>query len=557
MTVNYVLGKSFSNKFNLSKNDTIVISGTYFFRDINFSSLQNKIKNNAIETLGSICRFLDGSFFLFYYDDLNDDFWFVTDPYGLNKVFYQVSNNVIKISDDINDFFDDKIARLDTDGINEYLRFLDISPPKTCYEGIFVLDGSKYLRVSLKTKKFELYNSIIASSPISKVGFSEAVNNTRSILVKALERRLEKVERVGLFLSGGVDSSILAALYSELINNYNFEKVKSYAVGFNNKELDESPIAEAVASNLGISHEVLKFDIEQEYYAFFNICSLLDVPFADPAVIPTYLTMNQMRLDGITSVMEGTGADGLIGATLPKFYNRILKIEQFLHPVFRNLIADILRNSGDPFGYLSYFDFENIEEKFIRWKGWKRKEIEKLCGQACDLSGTAFYRIFKEYRNGDSYDLYRKLLVGMPDSRITDTCRLLGLQPVFPFFDQELRDFVESLPREYKSLNGENKRLFKALLAQYVPRDIWDVPKHGFDYPFEKLLLYRDADLVNRYLNRGMLEQHNLFSLDLVMDCKSRFIEGDTDLKFKIWALVVFQAWYDNFYRLHGDGLSR
>lgn len=525
------------------------LRGSFFYRtEIARQHLLDGLADNPLEVLKNISRYIEGAFTLIFIDTGKQEMWAVTDPYGLNKLFYHQKSGNVQLSDDLTDFLNVGQLNFSQTGLQEYLRFLDISPPETCFERVRILDGGTILKISMKTKNIEIVDCLSFPSPAGAVSFEDAIVKTHDLLIKGLVKRLEITDKIGLFLSGGVDSSLLAGALAEMGYKNNPDKIVAYTVGFDDSRLDESPIAQSVAAHLGIFHKVLKFDIEKEYQAFFEICGLLDVPFADPAVIPTYLSLQTMRADGVTGVMEGTGADGLIGASLPAFYHRVLKIDAVVPKTIRKLISSCLTKIGDPKGYLPYFDFDGPEERFIRWKGWTRPEIEKLCGRPCDFSDTAFYRAFREHRNEGAYELYRKLLINMPDYRITDTCRLMGFDPIFPFFDRDLRVFVEALPMDYKYRQGENKALYKALLAQMVPREIWDVPKHGFDYPFEKLLLYKDADLVTRYMNTEALRQHNFFDLTMVENYRQKFLAGDHSLKFKIWNLVVFQCWYEKFY---------
>ncbi|MDB4470888.1 asparagine synthase C-terminal domain-containing protein [Deltaproteobacteria bacterium] len=530
----------------------VSLCGSFFYRnDDSERLLNNGLDNALLSTLTSVSKYIDGAFTLIFIDSENGDLLAVTDPYGLNKLYYRKQDGQVQLTDDLGDFLSQEKLDFSSPGLHEYLRFLDISAPSTCFEGISILDGGTILKVSQNGKAVDIIDCNASELSSDDVSYDEAVNETRTHLINALSKRLDISGKIGLFLSGGVDSSLLAGLLAEMGYKNKPEKVIAYTVGFNDSTFDESPIAESVASHLGIAHKVLRFDVEEEYAAFHEICALLDVPFADPAVIPTYLSLKHMRNDGVTGVMEGTGADGLLGASLPAFYHRVLKIDAVLPKTLRMFIAGIFKRFGDPEGYLPYFDFEGAEEKFIRWKGWTRTEIESLCSQNCDFSDTAFYRAFQENRDKGAYELYRKLLINMPDFRITDTCRLMGFEPVFPFFDQGLRGFVDGLPIDYKYRQGENKALFKSLLAQMVPRSIWDVPKHGFDYPFEKLLLHKDADLVSRYLNKEMLERHGFFDVAMVEQYCQRFIDGDLSLKFKIWNLVIFQCWYENYYMQH------
>ena len=522
------------------------LRGACFFTSENTDQgLLERLSANPLETLKNISRDLDGAFILIFTDSLKGEIWAVTDPYGLNKLYYLRNGGQVQLTDDMSDFLNQQKLEFSMEGVHEYLRFLDISPPATCYDGVQILDGGTILKISQNGQSAEIFDCSASGSIEPTLSFDEAVTKTRCLLSNALKKRMELSDKVGLFLSGGVDSSLLAGLISELGYAESDGKIVAYTVGFQDERLDESPIAIAVASHLGIEHKVFKFDIEEEFQAFFDVCDLLDVPFADPAVIPTYLSLLRMRADGVTGVMEGTGADGLIGAIMPAFYHRILKIDAVLPSPLRGLISNILKAIGDPKEHLPYFDFEGPEERFIRWKGWSRSEIEKLCGDNCDFSNTAFYKAFQENKKAGAYELYRKLMINMPDYRIIDTCRLMEFDPIFPFFDQGLKTFVESLPMEYKCREGENKALFKALLAEIVPRQIWDVPKHGFNYPFEKLLLYKNADLVNRYLGDDLLKDQNLFDADMVRKYRDMFLGGDCSLKFKIWALVVFNCWLE------------
>lgn len=89
-----------------------------------------------------------------------------------------------------------------------------------------------------------------------------------------------------------------------------------------------------------------------------------------------------------------------------------------------------------------------------------------------------------------------------------------------------------------------------------MPQTIWDVPKHGFDYPFEQLLRYRDDFLLDEYLSPEALAQHGFFNPAVVDGYLKRFRAGDLSLRFKIWALVMFQAWYRNFYLVLSDEMA-
>ena len=354
--------------------------------------------------------------------------------------------------------------------------------------------------------------------------------------------------KTGLLLSGGIDSSLLAALIPKAGKK---SSTVAYTIGFDRPDLDESSIAAAVAAHVGIDHKVLQFTIDEEFKQFGNIVNCMEVPFADPAIVPTILALTRMHENGIEIVMEGTGADGNIGYMPSKYHQIILKYASHIPSIARKTLLTGLYIWGDPGGLAAYLDFDEPQEKFIRWRGWHKDEIEELCGFKPDFKTTSFYKTFSDYKDRGAYELYRNLMISMPDYRITETCKFFGFSPAFPFFDIEIRSFIASLPIEYKYKDGTNKVIYRKLLGRYIPEAIWSVPKHGFDFPFERLLQYQDFALLKTYLSNDALGIHGLFDYSIVKKCVDRFVLGDMTVRFKIWALLIFQAYLINRKGLH------
>jgi asparagine synthase (glutamine-hydrolysing) len=199
--------------------------------------------------------------------------------------------------------------------------------------------------------------------------------------------------------------------------------------------------------------------------------------------------------------------------------------------------------------YSPLFDFGEPEELLIRWKGWTKDEISMLCNTQCDFSHTRFYTFYQDNIQKHPYDLYRRLLSAMQDDRIHLSAIQCQLDVAFPFWDQDVREFTDSLPIAYKYNNGISKILFRKVLEDIIPPHIWDKPKHGFDYPFEQLLRHNEYELTKMYLSEESLKEHGYFDITIVNDYLRRFSHGDDEVKFKIWALVLFQAWYHRHYR--------
>lgn len=544
-------GSNYQTRCNLSFTSTeaqLDIQGEYYFRELKgYELLYDAMRTNPCETIKNIAEYIDGAYVFVFINPPGHVAWVTTDPYSLKRIYYRDASGRALVTDTISDFFNVGNEKViwDYKGLQEYLRFLDMSSPRSCFSDIHVLGSGKVLKISDNNNNAEIYEKQQPKIFPVDISFADAVTEVNNVLTSVTKKRLDQCGRIGLLLSGGVDSSLLAATLAKLGCRENPEKLIAYTVGFSEPELDESPIAVSVAWHLGLEHKVLKFSVEDEYRAFFELCSLMEIPFADPATISTYLALQTMQRDGVTDVMEGTGADGVIGMVLPKYYKRLLKIDTYVPPFLRHIIHRMLQLTGDPAGYSPYFDFDEVEEKFIRWKGWTRREVERLSGRSCDFSESAFYIDFQKKRYANDTELSRIFMLP-PDYRITETTYLMGLKQVFPFHDREFKALILSLPDDYKHRDNEPKGLYRAVLETMVPRPVWDVVKHGFDYPFERLLLYRNAALIERYLSHEALGWHNLFDIDMAVEYRDRFLHGDMSLRFKLWALVVFQGWYEN-----------
>ena len=506
------------------------------------------VARNYPDGMEKVYASIDGAFRIVLCDTEKDEIAVLTDPHGLERVFYVWDPEAgLTLSDNLPEVLQRHPEKsLDPKALAEYLRFLDISAPYTIYKGIFCLEPQSLLVYSARTgrltvKALPLTTSNGLEPPAT---LDDAVEEFEARLFRSIEKRATGSGKLGLLLSGGIDSSLLASGLSRLRSKAAMPECVAYTVGFDEPGFDESKVAEGIAGHLGLAHRILRFSLEEEIAGFREFIDRLEIPFADPAAIPTVLALERMRDDSVDTVMEGTGADGLIGYMLSRYHAIVLRYTSRIPYPLRRWTANVLEAVRDPLDLRPFFDFSDPEEKFIRWKGWTKEELRRLLGIEVSLDHTAFYRAYARYKDRGIYELYRRLLIAMPDYRITEMPRHFGLTPAFPFLDRNVRDYVEGLPLRFKYHQGTGKVLYRKTLGRYVPEALWNVPKHGFDYPFERLMRHDDHTLVRAFLNEETLGLHGLFDRGIVRSYVDRYIQGDASLKFKIWALVVFQSWY-------------
>ncbi len=523
--------------------------GGYFIK-IDGVPLLNGSKNNITDeiieaysqNIETIYHKLDNSYAVIIYNNIQNSLTIITDPYGIEKIYYYYSPDWgLSISSSIEKLLSECPQKeINPDGLAEYLRFLDISPPFTIFKDIYCLESGCILTYAIDTNELQIKRNSLINKRNDNLPHEDYLQAFEMLLSESIEKRTGSANKIGIMLSGGIDSSLLAAVMSLKKRS---QDVYAYTVGFDDMLFDESRVAQKIAGDLNIKHLIMKFSLSEEIATFHQFVNSSGMPHADPAVIPTMLAVKRITEDGIDTIVEGTGADGAIGSMPSRSHRLIFNYTSHIHYQLRRLVLFILKTIKDPMDIALLFDYTEAQEKFIRWKGWTKIEIEKLCGIQCSFEQTAFYKTYNEYKKNGIYELYRKLLISMPDYRITETLKHFKVKIAFPFFDRQLREYLEAIPMSLKYQNGTGKVLYKELLSKYIPKEIWDVPKHGFDYPFDKLLKYNRHDLPKAFLSKDALK-HGLFDTLIVDRYLQSFLNGDDTVKFKIWALVVFQAWY-------------
>jgi asparagine synthase (glutamine-hydrolysing) len=196
-------------------------------------------------------------------------------------------------------------------------------------------------------------------------------------------------------------------------------------------------------------------------------------------------------------------------------------------------------------GYTPIFDFEHPAELMLRWNGFSRPEIESLCGEPVSLEHTFFYQTFGRFPRQAHFERYSALVDAMTSDRLHHAVAMTGLSVRYPYWDGAVDSFIRALPADYRYRPAEPKRMLRDLLTRYVPRTLWDVPKHGFDFPLLEFLGADDFALVRRYLHKALWQRWQLLAPAEVENFSRRFMAGEQRLMFRVWALVVLAVWLE------------
>lgn len=484
---------------------------------------------------------IDGLYALAHWTGQGEDLMLRRDASGALGLFYaRTADGTLAVSSHLDTLLrlPGMRRRLARRGLHEYLRLLDIAAPNTIYEGVRAVPAGEGVRLDARRTEIEIPLPPPAPAAV-EVTFDDAVAQLESCLQASIARRLAGAERPAAFLSGGVDSALICALAAHLRPG-----LPTLTVGFEGEAFDETPVARAVATHLGLPQRTLRFGRADLLDALARAGGDAEQPMADPAEPATLLAFEAARHEHDV-VLDGTGADEAVGA-LPPRHARVAAAwtSRLPLPLRRTLAATLPRLPGLA-GYAPLFDFEHPAEVLMRWRGFRRQEIEALCGEPVSLAHLRFIETFERFPRGDHFARSRALMDAMPSDRLSQAALATGLDVRFPFCDPQVEAWLRGQPQAHNWQAGEPKRILRALLAQHVPRPLWDLPKHSFDFPLPDFLRTDDCQVVRRYLLHARWADWHALDPDRVADYAHRFIAGEPDLHFRIWALVVLAAWLE------------
>jgi asparagine synthase (glutamine-hydrolysing) len=367
---------------------------------------------------------------------------------------------------------------------------------------------------------------------------------------------------IGVFLSGGIDSSSVAAALCEVEPA---GQVRTFSIGFQDPSFDESSHARAVARHLGTDHHERTFSIETMYDLLPEVAGWLDEPFGDASILPTHL-LSRFAREEVKVVLGGDGADELL-AGYPTFaaeraagvFRRLPRPAQALAGAAVDRLPVDHRNFSFDFKLKQFLRgaAETLPLAHQRWLGsFSGAEIARLLvdGDPTDIEGQHLRRAGSLGGGADplsrSLALYQDTY--LPEDILTKVDRAsmaCGLEVRAPFLDAQLVDFSQALPPEFKFGRNQTKRLLKRAAAGRLPASILARPKKGFGIPVAAWLRGPLAPLMNQLLDRKRLERQGIFHPEEVWRRIAEHESGRRDHRKSLWTLLMFQLWCDEWLR--------
>ncbi len=454
-------------------------------------------------------------------------------------------------------------TELDLNALRHYLSYDYVPAPMSIYKGIEKLPAAHMLIVEKGEVRTRRYWDLSWKKNTLKLSLTDKAEELRELLSDAVRMRLVADVPLGILLSGGIDSSTVAAFATQ----HATEKVKTFSIGFEEDSFDESKYARQVAKHLNTEHYEEILSAEKAGDLITEIGTWLDEPLADGSLIPTFL-LSQFVRKHVTVALGGDGGDELF-AGYPMYYAHKVAAKYLSLPAFlRNGVIEPVVNALPVSTKNLSFDYKakrfvaaanyDMVQRHHSWFGSFGLDAHDklLTADVCSASGGDIYNVaFDLLKETDAEDpieqmQYLDINLYMAEDILTKVDRAamaVSLETRAPFLDPRVGQFAASIPLEFKLKGKSGKHILKEAMKDLLPHSILHRPKKGFGIPIAEWLKGRLNPLLHDMLDAKRLKEQGLFESEYVSKLIREHEIGSASHHKELWNLLVFQLWNDKF----------
>ncbi|MFJ7729529.1 asparagine synthase (glutamine-hydrolyzing) [Neobacillus sp. NPDC097160] len=502
-------------------------------------ALYSHLKEKAVEKLR-------GMFAFTIWDKQEQTLFGARDPFGIKPFFYfedgertffasEKKSILLALENDV----------LNYDSLQHYLTYQFVPEPNTLSEGIHKLEPGHYF-----TKKIGSAMEIkrywkAQFKPVQK-SEDEFVKEIRDILFDSVEKHMRSDVPVGSFLSGGIDSSIIASIAKQY-----HPAIKTFSVGFDHNGFSEIDVAKETAEKLGVENISYVISPEEYMTEVPKIMWHMDDPLADPACVPLYFVAREARKH-VTVVLSGEGADELFGGY--NIYREPQSLEVFnkIPRVGKVLLKGIAGMMPEGMKGKSFIErgVTPMEERYIgNAKMFSEEEKRDLLNVYHE--GLNYLDVTNPlYRESKGYDpvdrmQYIDIHTWMRGDILLKADRVTmahSLELRVPFLDKAVFEVASKIPTSLKTANGTTKYILRKAAEGIVPAHVLDRKKLGFPVPIRHWLKNEMNDWAKTIIRESNTD--HLINKTYVLRLLEDHCQGKADNSRKIWTVLMFMVWH-------------
>lgn len=521
-----------------------------------------------------------GMFAIALWDKQTQTLTLARDRLGEKPLYYGWQGNTFLFASELKAIkaHPDFRADIDRDALCLYIRRNYIPAPHSIYQGISKLLPGTWLQVSHNQREPNIktyWSGVDISRQGKKSPFmgspEDATNALEDLLKDSIKQQMIADVPLGAFLSGGVDSSTVVAL----MQAQSSQPIKTFSIGFHEKDFNEAIYAKSIANHLGTDHTELYVTPEECMQVIPQLPKLYDEPFADSSQIPTFL-VSQLARQHVTVSLSGDGGDELFAGY--KLYSLTSsaweKLSRVPHPLrlwvkkaLESLPPDSWRRIANTLKPIipALGQLENIGSK-----------LHKSAGvMASHSSEDAYLGIISSWQNpsdiiidgtepptfftgylpdlGHLNSIERMMVIDMlsylPDDILCKVDRAtmgISLESRIPFLDHRVVELASQLPLEYKLRGNETKWVLRQVLYRHVPKELIERPKTGFSMPINEWLRGPLHNWAEELLSEKRLQRDGYFNPKPIRLKWEEHLSGQHNWHQQLWGILMFNQWLED-----------
>jgi asparagine synthase (glutamine-hydrolysing) len=514
-----------------------------------------------------VLRRLRGMFAFAIWDNRRQRMFLATDHLGKKPLFYAFDGRTFVFGSEIKALLKAGVSNEpDPVALHDYLTYLYFPYPATAFKHIRKLGPGMGTEIEiasdgeLKRREWKYWDAADTAGSALHMTDRQMIDQARALMEEAVKIRMVSDVPLGLFLSGGIDSSAITALAAR----NSVDQVKTFTIGFsNNKFYDEMPVANLVAKKFNTDHHILEADaLCAEYMT--TVVRHFDEPFGNPTAILEYIITKLMRKH-VTVAISGDGGDELFGgyvryagAAMARKYRRL---PEFITKGLVARMSSLMRDATDGrHGFRRVREFaesawQNEEDMYINWVGYF-SEAEKrdmyapeFAAQVSERDSGDFLRQF--FRRGAELDPMSRLGYVDAASFLCGNCleyadrmsMANSLEVRAPFTDYKLLEFALRVPERMKVRGTETKWITRQAMKDLLPPEVLNKKKMGFNPPLPMWINGELRPVIQKFLSPENLERRGIFRPQAVQKLVRDHQENRRDNSLKIWALLMVEVW--------------
>jgi len=508
-----------------------------------------------------------GMFAFALYDKRKQQIILLRDRAGVKPLYYYWNEEILLFGSELKALYAHPAfeKKIDVNSVALFLQFSYIPAPHSVFHRTYKLLPGHYLTIDLVSRRQQLtkYWDVFDHYNKPKLDLSdeEAIAQTDALLKNAYEYRMVADVPVGLFLSGGYDSSSVAAL----LQTGRADRLKTFTIGFHENEFNEAPEAKKIAGYLGTDHTEWYLTAKEAGSVLDRLPEIYDEPFADNSTVPTVLVSVLARKQ-VKVALSADGGDEIFGG-----YNKFNQAEKYTSqwpPFFQSLVSgtmSLINPEYIPF-FNSQYNFATRYEKMrLIWKSHDpvtavkyisqyitEKEVESFLGRPFERYHTFFEDgSLLEHNDGVVNRLlavdYKTFLVDNNLVKMDRATMSVSLEGREPMLDHRVIEFLAQLPSSLKIRNGVNKWLLKEVVHRYIPKELMERPKRPFIAPLMVWFREELKEQLRYYLSEKCLSATGVFAFGPIIQLRDEYLAGKKVNYQKLWQVLMFQLWYDRW----------